>query len=146
MSRRRISRNGAQQGDSIENGPPSAQGPGPAAGQRPRSLAALSGRGTLNGKEPQYTAVEGKRAADSEDGRCPRCGSGDTARILYGYMQVDERLERDLDARRVTLGGCCVSDDDPDMSCNSCDAIWSHNPDSVWNKTLKLQESDPRKP
>lgn len=106
----------------------------------------LADAAVLNGKAPQYTTVEKKGAVDSEDGRCPRCSSGDTARILYGLMKMDERLERELDAGRVTLGGCCVSDDDPDMSCNSCDAIWSHNPDSVWNKMLKLRESDLRKP
>lgn len=38
----------------------------------------------------------------------PRCASPEVSRILYGLPAFSERLERNLDASRVILGGCVV--------------------------------------
>jgi hypothetical protein len=46
--------------------------------------------------------------------RCPRCGSPSLARILYGLPAFTRRLEEDLDAGRVVLGGCVIGEDPPD--------------------------------
>jgi hypothetical protein len=51
---------------------------------------------------------------------CPRCGSRETARIQYGMPAFSKRLEADLEAHRVVLGGCVVWDDQPDRSCSAC--------------------------
>ncbi len=40
--------------------------------------------------------------------KCPRCGSRDTARILYGYPAFSDELQEKLDAGEITLGGCCI--------------------------------------
>ena len=52
--------------------------------------------------------------------KCPRCGSMETARILYGMPAFSEELERRLRAGRLRLGGCCVSANDPKRYCNTC--------------------------
>lgn len=51
--------------------------------------------------------------------RCPRCGSTDTARIVYGYpgpemLAAAERGE-------IVLGGCSITGDDPTRQCRACD-------------------------
>jgi hypothetical protein len=33
---------------------------------------------------------------------------------------LSDRLEADLEARRVVLGGCMTWDDQPDRSCRTC--------------------------
>jgi predicted RNA-binding Zn-ribbon protein involved in translation (DUF1610 family) len=52
--------------------------------------------------------------------KCPACGAGPVARILYGMPAFSEELEEELRAGKVALGGCMVSDDDPDWECTSC--------------------------
>jgi hypothetical protein len=56
--------------------------------------------------------------------KCPECGSGSIAEILYGLPAYDEQMERDLDASKIVLGGCCVSDDSPEWHCNECEHKW----------------------
>ncbi len=51
---------------------------------------------------------------------CPSCGGQSIATIIYGYVAVDEDLERDLEAGKFTLGGCCITDNDPSWECNAC--------------------------
>ena len=50
---------------------------------------------------------------------CPRCGASKIADILYGMPAYSE-VKDDLDAGRLVLGGCCVSDDDPPWECTVC--------------------------
>lgn len=51
---------------------------------------------------------------------CPRCGSRDTAKILWGMPAFSEELEEKLKNKVIVLGGCCVSDNDPSYHCISC--------------------------
>jgi hypothetical protein len=51
---------------------------------------------------------------------CPRCGSPTVAKILYGYPAFSQKLQADLDAGRVVLGGCVVWEGRPDHACTSC--------------------------
>lgn len=65
----------------------------------------------------------GKRfSARRKPNKCPRCGAKTVARILWGFPYLTEALEKDMEAGRVVLGGCCVSDDDPTWSCTTCGA------------------------
>ncbi len=50
--------------------------------------------------------------------RCPDCGSDDLARIVYGYMEINDKIERDIARKKITLGGCCVGP--YDWQCNNC--------------------------
>jgi hypothetical protein len=51
---------------------------------------------------------------------CPRCGSTDAVRIVYGYptfelFEAEQRGE-------VSLGGCIVGDESPDYASCGCGA------------------------
>ncbi len=63
--------------------------------------------------------------------KCPKCGSACIASYLYGMPAVDEKLERELDAGRIVLGGCCVSEDDPQWQCADCGQDIYHMPESA---------------
>lgn len=61
--------------------------------------------------------------------RCPRCGSTNTAEILYGMPAFSEKLEKDINEGKVVLGGCIVRSVpvngeavycDPERQCNDC--------------------------
>lgn len=52
--------------------------------------------------------------------KCPECGQAPLASILYGMPAFDEEIERKMNEGRITLGGCCVSDDDPVWECTHC--------------------------
>ena len=52
---------------------------------------------------------------------CPNCSSANTCRIMYGMPAYTDKLERDLEAGRVHIGGCIISDDDPNRHCNDCE-------------------------
>ena len=49
---------------------------------------------------------------------CPRCGSTDAVRILYGYPSADMgEAER---RGEIVLGGCMVWRESPDYECRAC--------------------------
>ncbi len=62
--------------------------------------------------------------------KCPRCGSKDTARILYGMPAFSDVLQEKLALGKIHLGGCCISGGettngdrislDPGRYCNHC--------------------------
>lgn len=57
--------------------------------------------------------------------RCPSCGaSSRVAEILYGLPAFDEELNRNLQAGRIVLGGCGVSDNMPRWRCGKCEHEW----------------------
>lgn len=56
--------------------------------------------------------------------KCPQCTSSDCARIVYGLVEIDPEFEKELDSGKVTLGGCCVTGNDPSWKCNSCLHRW----------------------
>jgi len=51
---------------------------------------------------------------------CPRCGSRNTATILWGMPAFSEELQEKLDRKEIVLGGCCITGDDPTNHCNKC--------------------------
>ncbi len=53
--------------------------------------------------------------------KCPYCGSRNTARILYGMPLMDEQMQRLLEEKIIVLGGCLMSDCNPDYHCNDCE-------------------------
>lgn len=52
--------------------------------------------------------------------KCPRCGHRPVAEILYGEPAFDVWLEQKINEGRITLGGCCVTPDDPAWKCARC--------------------------
>ena len=56
--------------------------------------------------------------------QCEKCDSDRVAVILYGLPIFTEELERDIDAGRVVLGGCCRTPDSPEWFCMACQHKW----------------------
>jgi len=53
--------------------------------------------------------------------KCPQCGSAKIANILYGLPIFSPELDKSLKEGEITLGGCCISDDDPTWICTECE-------------------------
>jgi len=51
---------------------------------------------------------------------CPVCGSARVAEILWGMPAYSEEMQKDLDAGRIVLGGCCIFGDEPTWQCADC--------------------------
>ena len=51
---------------------------------------------------------------------CPRCGSKDTAPIMYGLPCFDDELRRKLNNHEIALGGCCIDGGEPEYRCFCC--------------------------
>lgn len=52
---------------------------------------------------------------------CPNCSSANTCRIMYGMPEYTGKLERDLEAGKIHLGGCVITNVDPNRHCNECE-------------------------
>ena len=52
--------------------------------------------------------------------KCPRCGSVNTARILYGMPAMEKELEAKMNAGKICIGGCCITGFDEKYYCNAC--------------------------
>ena len=62
-----------------------------------------------------------KKTKNKKKTCCPKCGSEDIAHILYGYPAF-EKIEEDLYAGKIALGGCCFEADvSPKYHCNDCE-------------------------
>jgi hypothetical protein len=51
---------------------------------------------------------------------CPYCGAKNIAVILYGLPATTGKLEKAIEKKQVTLGGCGIYDGAPQWVCNSC--------------------------
>ena len=70
----------------------------------------------------------------SKPDNCPECGSKKVAGILYGLPMFDDELERRLSAGEITLGGCCITGDDPLWRCTECHHGWGKREAGIWIK------------
>ena len=65
--------------------------------------------------------------AEHEGDICPKCGSTNVTTIVYGLVDhSDSTLNKELESGKVVLGGCMVSDDSPEYTCNDCQYTWGH--------------------
>ncbi len=55
---------------------------------------------------------------------CPFCGSKKIAYIQYGPIGFTPKLSKALDEKRVIIGGCTITGDDPEWHCWDCKAYW----------------------
>ena len=51
---------------------------------------------------------------------CPKCGGTDIAMILYGLPSDELLNSKKVKERKIILGGCGVSNNDPKLECNDC--------------------------
>jgi hypothetical protein len=55
--------------------------------------------------------------------RCPVCGSEKIAEILYGLPAFSPELDKMIKDHKITLGGCCVTGDNPLWECVDCNTV-----------------------
>jgi len=56
--------------------------------------------------------------------KCPVCGASSIANIRYGLQIISPELDRKLAEKKVILGGCIISDDDPNWACTECENVF----------------------
>jgi len=56
--------------------------------------------------------------------KCPVCGAASIAKIQYGMPAFNPEFERKLAEKKVILGGCIISDDDPSWGCTECESVF----------------------
>lgn len=56
--------------------------------------------------------------------KCPKCGHSPVAVILWGMPAWSKQMEKDEKAGRLFIGGCCVTENDPQWHCNKCGHEW----------------------
>lgn len=55
---------------------------------------------------------------------CPSCNGKNIAKILWGLPADMRTLEEELDSKKIVLGGCIVTGNDPKLECNECFTRW----------------------
>lgn len=55
-----------------------------------------------------------------EEVKCPKCGSGNTVEVVYGYPSMNPYRLRDKESRTVWGGGCEQHEWDPAHHCRTC--------------------------
>lgn len=65
--------------------------------------------------------------------KCVKCGSHNTGAYLYGMPMFDETLEKDLAEKKIFLGGCMVTELDPQFHCNECNQDFGYTAKRLYN-------------
>ena len=73
--------------------------------------------------------------------QCPRCGSKNSIRIVYGYPSHE--LFNEAEAGKVKLGGCCIFEGSPEYFCKDCEHEWNREQaiDAAYNKITTIKAS-----
>ena len=58
--------------------------------------------------------------------KCPHCNKTNIATIFYGYPGNMKALEKPLEKGEIVLGGCIITGNDPEWSCNECGHRWGN--------------------
>ncbi len=81
--------------------------------------------------------------------KCPRCGSINTARYIYGMPAFDEHMQKMLDSGKWALGGCCIGgfkingeyiSTDPTRRCNVCKKDFGAAPILITRKKDTIED------
>jgi len=51
---------------------------------------------------------------------CIHCGSKNVVPIFYGYPGNMDYVLKLVEEKKLVLGGCCISDNDPAFECLDC--------------------------
>ncbi len=52
--------------------------------------------------------------------KCPICGFKPVGTILSGLPAFDEKMEKDIECGKIIIGGCLVTDNQPQWACKAC--------------------------
>lgn len=56
---------------------------------------------------------------------CPACESKAVAKIHYGYYDSRmDYLKKEIESKKVIIGGCMVCEDSKKYYCNNCGYMW----------------------
>lgn len=70
---------------------------------------------------------------------CPECKGNNVALIFWGYPADMDVIKEELEKKEIVLGGCLITDDDPQWECNSCLHRWG---DADHNESEKTDSFD----
>ncbi|MHC4945512.1 MAG: hypothetical protein ACYTG7_21070 [Planctomycetota bacterium] len=70
------------------------------------------------GDEPWVNFFDRKKRP--RDLTCPSCGSQDIAEILYGLQDWSRKIQKAVEEKKITLGGCMIYEGMPRWACNAC--------------------------
>jgi len=59
-----------------------------------------------------------------EELKCPDCRKSSVAEILWGEVLLNDEGWKNLKEKKIVLGGCLVTDNDPKWECNDCNHRW----------------------
>jgi len=68
--------------------------------------------------------------------KCPRCGSRNAIKIIYGLPHYEMFLKEERG--EIKLGGCCFSDFSPEYYCKDCEHEWNKK-ESIDNAYGKIK-------
>ena len=68
---------------------------------------------------------------DRKPRTCPSCNGKNVAPILWGYPMETAEHTQALHEKKIILGGCCISDNDPTWECADCYV-------KIWRQSCKL--------
>lgn len=52
--------------------------------------------------------------------KCPKCGSKNIGRYMYGLPVFSDELLKEIDSGKIILGGCIIMEGAPKYHCNDC--------------------------
>jgi len=56
--------------------------------------------------------------------QCPSCNCKNIAIIFWGFSGDMKELEKEIEEKKIVLGGCIVTDHDPKWECTDCYHRW----------------------
>jgi hypothetical protein len=74
-------------------------------------------------KEKNCAIRAGRYESKRKPKKCPACSSHRIVAILYGMPEFSAKIEMDLSSGRIILGGCCITQDDPEWQCADCKMV-----------------------
>jgi hypothetical protein len=92
----------------------------PASVPRPSSHGSSTAPGDLSPRGTTHETASGRIERSRKPRACPSCRHTPVATILYGLPVFGPQLREALEAGAMTIGGCCVSDDDAAWECTKC--------------------------
>jgi Immunity protein 35 len=57
---------------------------------------------------------------------CPSCGSDKVIEIIYGLPAITQKIQKELEKKTITLGGCMVHENAPLWMCAICNCKFDH--------------------
>lgn len=71
--------------------------------------------------------------------KCPNCGFKPVAKIIYGDPSYDEKMQEELESKKIVLGGCCIYEENPIWHCTNCNTNFYPEIESLEEFLLKQE-------